>query len=366
MHAYTMLLREKTDEKTKQVKYYLEETNNLPVLKKIYGNTDEFVDRVFVHYENTGEISTGVLSHGYPGTGKTVLLNRLSQRGREEYRLPTVLVTKAPSELSWRRISDGTSDGGLEFLKFIRDLPECIIALDEFEKTFGVSEQERLLTMYDGAFTSKKILMHTINKLHYISNKLLGRPNRIHFEITHGSVSSGLIREYCLDNLNDTSKIEYIVEYSKRFKIFTIDALRAVVIELNNNPNKTLYDNFKYLNLSDTSDYSSTKYKVSVKNLNKEVLTVVPSSISIPPDYGDESDVLGNDDSEISYSKLSSLFFKVTDPNETDKITNVDLSDSNQEYDKHTDTITIRWKDKYIFIFEKNKIEKRQSSTAYD
>ena len=372
--AYTMLLKEQIDKETQNAQYYLEESPNLPIPKnnKVYGNIDSIIkDRVFTHYRNCGNKTTGILSLGHPGTGKTILLNRLSQKCREVLEIPTVLITKAPSELSYKKIERGEGEGGLEFLKFIRDLPRCLIAIDEFDKIFSMSQQELLLTLYDGAFTSKKIIAHTANEIRLISEKLLSRPNRIFYTAMHGSIGPNFIREFCFDNLHDTSKIEDIVEVSKGFKVFTVDELTALVEEVNNHL-EGIEESVRYLNLTGTGDYSPVNYKISAVRANTiEPLEIHPSTISISPSYGRTASVFGRDDTKIPTRELKRMLLRIIDPTKItdekpDGSVRFDLSNSTQEYNKFTNQIIVRYEDKYEIIFEKEKIEHRLRGNVYD
>ena len=368
-HAYTLLLREHIlDEKTNQVKYVLEETPNLPTSNKVYGNLDNIIDRTFVHYENIGNATTGIMALGHPGTGKTVLVNRLSQRCREEFKLPSILITKAPSELSWARVDEG--DGGLDFIKFIQDLPPCLLILEEFEKTFEIIQQEKLLTMYDGMFTSKKMIIHTANNIHKISSKLIGRPNRIHFKITHGSIGPDFIRDYCFDNLDDTSKIEEIIEQSFSLDPFTVDQLRALIFTINNH-NESIYESFKFLNIESKNFHSNIIYTASViRIIDNKSLKVIPPNINVPPPYDNDSRSMGIRSLEIPSSVLKNTFINVVDPDKVDEKNpkghiNVNLSECSQECNEINNTVTIRYKDEYIFKFEKEKTTQRLDSNAY-
>ena len=373
MNSFTMLLKESFENDNKnKVSYYLEEAPNLKCLDKVYGNIDEIIDRISDHYKECGDSSTGVLSVGHAGSGKTILLNHLSKYCREKLNLPTILITKAPVELSFKKIDDGEADAGLQFLQFIRDLPPCLIAFDEFDKTFEVDQQNLLLTMYDGAFTSKKIYIHTANSINRISDKLTGRPNRIFYKIEHGSIGNDFIREYCIDNLNDTSKIVEIIEQSYRFNPFTVDMLRAIVFEINNHK-EPIYKSFKYLNLEGSRGFNSISYNITAtRSDSNEKLKLHPSSISVPPHFGGQDYNIGGDSKlSIPSKTIKSMLWTITDP---DKISDenpkgekvINLEESVQEYDIIKNIITMRYKDEYVFKFEKEKITKRSTSNAFN
>ena len=125
----------------------------------------------------------GVIFNGLKGTGKTIAAKLLSNR----MGLPVIVISN-PIE------------GMLEFIQSL--CFECIILIDEAEKTFK-EEQEVLLKMIDGVYNNtRKLYLLTTNKL-TVDENLLGRPGRIRYIKEFGNLSVKAINEVIDDNLLD-------------------------------------------------------------------------------------------------------------------------------------------------------------------
>lgn len=155
----------------------------------------------------------GVIFNGLKGTGKTIAAKLLSNR----MGLPVIVISKPIK-------------GMLEFIQSL--CFECIILIDEAEKTFK-EEQEVLLKMIDGVYNSKrKLYLLTTNKL-TVDENLLGRPGRIRYIKEFGNLSTKAVNEVIDDNLSDpTLKID-ILKLVDTLEISTIDILRAIIDECN-------------------------------------------------------------------------------------------------------------------------------------
>ncbi len=119
-------------------------------------------------------------------------------------------------------------------LDFIQALEfECIIFIDEAEKTFTGEEQEILLKMIDGVYNkSRKLYILTTNTLS-INENLISRPGRIRYVQEFGNLYPEAINEYINDNLIDPEKKEKVLEQVDLLEISTIDILKAIVDEVN-------------------------------------------------------------------------------------------------------------------------------------
>lgn len=126
--------------------------NLFDIIQKTW-ESDKFVE------ENK---NLGVIFTGYKGTGKSVgaklLCNRLD--------IPVII------------IPDNEIEG---MVSFIQQLDfECIVLIDEAEKTFKRGESDEvLLKLIDGVYNrSRKLYILTTNTLN-VNENLLGRPGRI-------------------------------------------------------------------------------------------------------------------------------------------------------------------------------------------
>ena len=118
----------------------------------------------------------------------------------------------------------------LEFIQLL--CFECIILIDEAEKTFK-DEQEVLLKMIDGVYYStRKLYLLTTNKL-TVDENLLGRPKRIRYIKEFGNLSTKTVNEVIDDNLSDLALKADILKLVDTLEISTIDILRSIIDECN-------------------------------------------------------------------------------------------------------------------------------------
>ncbi len=145
----------------------------------------------------------GVIFNGLKGTGKTIAAKLLSNR----MGLPVIIISKP-------------IDGMLEFIQSL--CFECIILIDEAEKTFR-DNHDVLLKMIDGVYNStRKLYILTTNKL-YLDENLLGRPGRIRYIKQFGNLSEKAVNDVIDDNLNDKSLKQGVLNLVDTLTISTID-----------------------------------------------------------------------------------------------------------------------------------------------
>lgn len=155
----------------------------------------------------------GVIFNGLKGTGKTIAAKMLSNRTG----MPVIVIHKPM--------------GGM--LEFIQSLCfECVILIDEAEKTFK-EEQDVLLKMIDGVYNNtRKLYILTTNKL-CVDENLLGRPGRIRYIKEFSNLSAKAINAVIEDNLMDMSLKEGILRLVDSLEISTIDILKSIIEECN-------------------------------------------------------------------------------------------------------------------------------------
>jgi len=189
---------------------------------KIYdlGGKD-FLDKIKAtwyspYFEKMGQ-NLGVCLNGTKGCGKTILAKILCN----ELDIPVINVSQC-------------LPGILEFISSLEF--ECIILLDEAEKTFRQNDAESsqiLLKLIDGVMNkSRKLYVLTTNTLD-INQNLIGRPGRIRYIKTFGNLDIGAIEEYLKDNLINKDAKEEVMSLVEAQEISTIDTLKAIVDEVN-------------------------------------------------------------------------------------------------------------------------------------
>lgn len=164
-----------------------------------------------------GEKNLGVIFNGLKGTGKTLsaklLCNALD--------LPVVIV-QYPYE------------GLVNFLQSL--CFECIVFIDEAEKTFKKGEDDDvLLRLIDGVYNqTRKLYILTTNQL-TLNDNLLGRPGRIRYRFEFSNLLPKAINDYLDDNLlpQFADQRRSILNQVDLLEISTIDILKALVDEVN-------------------------------------------------------------------------------------------------------------------------------------
>jgi hypothetical protein len=197
---------------------YLEHIDSFTPLSKVYGDCLKNTDRVIRTFMDR-PAATGIMLTGEKGSGKTLLTKNIAIE-LAKLDIPTIVIN-AP----WH---------GDKFNSFIQTITQpCAILFDEFEKTYDRDEQEAILTLLDGVFPSKKLFMLTTNDKYRVDYHMRNRPGRIFYMLDFKGLDSVFIREYCEDNLKNTSQIDKIVNISSLFSEFNFDMLKALVEEMN-------------------------------------------------------------------------------------------------------------------------------------
>jgi hypothetical protein len=195
--------------------FYLEEVEPFKMPSRIYGDCLRNADRVIETFTRR-DGNTGVLLTGEKGSGKTLLARQVAiQSG-----LPVIIIN--------------TKYSGDEFNSFLSSITQpCIVFLDEFEKTYDRDHQEKILTLLDGTYQSKKLFLLTSNDKWRIDSNMRNRPGRIFYLIEFGGLAEEFITEYCQDNLDNQSYLADVIRVSRLFDVFNFDLLTAIVEESN-------------------------------------------------------------------------------------------------------------------------------------
>lgn len=160
---------------------------------------------------------------GDKGTGKTLTISLLANRVITELNMPVIMIREAYS--------------GEQFDQFIQSIGECCLMFDEFGKMYGSTRhedkphQEKLLSLFDGADKTKRLIILTENDELYISEFMLNRPSRVYYHFRYRKLDEDSIVGYCGDHGVSTAVIRDIVDLSRRSKIFSFDVLQTIVEE---------------------------------------------------------------------------------------------------------------------------------------
>lgn len=228
--------------------FFLESIDSFEIKGKIYGDTRKRAQRILSTFEDR-TASTGVLLTGEKGSGKTLLAKMLSIEGAKQG-IPTIVIN-AP----WC---------GDEFNAFLQMIEQpTIILFDEFEKVYDRDDQEKMLTLLDGVYPSKKLFVLTCNDKWRVNEHMRNRPGRIYYMMDYKGLENDFIVEYCMDNLDSTEHIPTICRIATLFDQFNFDMLKAMVEEMNRY-DETPQEVMKMLNAR--PEFSSeTKYKINLQ-----------------------------------------------------------------------------------------------------
>lgn len=213
--------------------YYLEPVDDFVMPNKLYGDTMKKAERILATFKNR-PLSTGVHLDGVKGSGKTLLAKVLSHIAQKDG-IASIVINQPFC--------------GDEFNAFIQsiDVP-AILIFDEFEKVYNWETQNKILTLFDGVYPTKKLFVLTTNDSHSVTSFLKNRPGRIYYSFKFDTLGRQFIEEYCNDNLIDKTQTASVIKYTNIFSFFNFDMLAAAVEEMNRY-GESLQEVLEYLNI---------------------------------------------------------------------------------------------------------------------
>ena len=211
---------------------FIEHIEDFDVPAKLYGSVHKQTERVVSTFLKRDK-STGILMTGEKGSGKTMLSKNICIE-LAQLNIPTIVINQP-----WH---------GEKFNTLIQAIQQpCIVLFDEFEKVYDREQQEQMLTLLDGVYSTQKLFILTCNDRWRVDSHMRNRPGRIYYYFDFKGLEEEFIREYCNDNLNNKNHIDTLANIAGVFSAFNFDMLKATVEEMNRY-NESPQDALKMLN----------------------------------------------------------------------------------------------------------------------
>lgn len=253
-------------QQTQQGIFYLEYvSNNFDIPSKIFGNENKKAEKILNTFNDRND-STGALFTGDKGSGKTLLAKTIANRCINEFNIPVILINQQFAPV------DGLGT-------FLNDIGVSCVLFDEFFKTWG-DKQDSLLTLFDGTFSTKRLMLLTENKEYKINEYYKERPGRIFYHFKYSKISEAVINEYCNENKIDKDKVNDIIEYSRVQTYFTFDTLKAIVEEIQRYSDENVIELIKDMNIGSDDNHGYDEFEIiKLESLDPNVIKTADQKI---------------------------------------------------------------------------------------
>jgi hypothetical protein len=257
--------------------FFVKELPNFDLPKRLYGDIKKQAIRILDTFADR-PATTGVLLSGEKGSGKTLLTKTICSTAAK-LGIPTLVVNN--------------SFGGDSFNTFLQSITQpCILLFDEFEKVYDADSQQGLLTLFDGIFTTQKLILLTSNDYGKINSHLQNRPGRIYYNLEFNGLDNDFIMEYGKDNLKNPVHVNGLGVVASMVKPMSFDILQAIVEECNRydeSPVKTM----EILNVKEYASFPDT-YLVSIVSKKGKKISLKAGEPDEDGDFEDNSEVRCN------------------------------------------------------------------------
>lgn len=263
--------------------FFLEKQHDLEIKEdKIYGVHEEKANKVLNRFDKSRK-NLGVILSGDKGIGKSLFARLLAQKAIQNG-IPVILV-------------DDFIPGIDDFLNDIKN--EVLVLFDEFDKTFAKSKdkdpQSKMLSLFDGTSSGKKLFVVTCNNYRDLNEYLINRPGRFHFHFRFEYPTADEVKDYLRDKLDEKyySEISKVASFSRKIKL-NYDCLSAIALELNEG--ETFEDAIKDLNIVNTTEREN---RYNIKLFTEEGVIFTADDVTLDLFSGENNslwvdDVAGN------------------------------------------------------------------------
>jgi hypothetical protein len=180
---------------------------------KLYGEVNRNVEIIYNSFQSTSK-NLGVLLSGLKGAGKSLTCTVLAKK----LGIPTISVTGGFSLNKLTEYSNSLEQ-------------RVIFILDEFDKYYEAEEQNDILTLLDGVYSSNKLFVLIVNKVN-LSEFLVNRLGRIKFHFRYNHCSEEIVEEILNDNLKNKHHKDDLLEVLNIIGSITPDNLLNFIAEV--------------------------------------------------------------------------------------------------------------------------------------
>jgi len=200
---------------------------------KLYGTISKKGDHIYSIYKN-GDKTIAALFTGLKGSGKTQLAQYIANRAIDDG-MAVILITEI--------------EPNPELIKYLSNLKNVVLFLDEFGKVFKRNNQDLMLTMLSDITNTRKLILLTENNISMINSFMVNRPGRVRYHIKFNRLGDDVITDYCEDHNVDKEFTSKLLERYKSAMTFTFDHLQALIEEHLLNPEMSFDDLLELLNI---------------------------------------------------------------------------------------------------------------------